>query len=101
MTQTRRYWIVGFVLLLVIAATWLRALPADGVPAPDLVLAAGVLLALATKDDAEVRTVALALCDCLMTLPGADAVREPARDLVRTCLKSDSVEVRLRAIQTS
>ena len=83
------------------AASWLRALPAEGIPAADVVLAAGALLAEATKDDAEVRTAALALCDCLTTLPGADTVREPARDLVRVCLKSEVVEVRLRAIQTS
>ena len=79
----------------------MRALPEKGQPAPDVVPAAGVLLAAAAKDDEAVRGAGVALCDCLMTLPPSAAVREPACELVRACLKAESPEIRLRAIQAA
>ncbi len=91
---------VGRQQVLEAATNWVRAFPAEGQPAEGFVPAAADLLAAAAKDDAAI-AAGLALCDCLMTTSGATAAREPACGLVRACLKSESAEVRLRAIQTS
>ena len=99
--QWPRLSVVGRRSVLEAAAGWVRALPEEGVPDADVVPAAGDLLAAATKDDASVQAAGLALCDCLATLPGTAEAREPTRELVRACLKAESVEMRLRAIQTS
>jgi HEAT repeat protein len=83
------------------AAGWLRTLQQDQKPEPGVVPAVADLLAAAAKGDADVQAAGLALCDCLMTLAGSAAARGPACELVRTCLKADSAEVRLRAIRAS
>src|SRR5262249_42026854 len=83
------------------ASGWLRALPDDGEPAEGVVPAAAELLAAAAEDIPAVQGAGLELCDCLMTLPGAAESAEPARALVRACLKAESAAVRLEAIRTS
>jgi len=82
-------------------AAWLRALPQETSSTEGLVSAVGELLAGVTHEDFAVQTAGLELCDCLAILPTRYSMPGPARTFVRTCLKAESPEIRLRAIGTA